>query len=172
MVHRLNFPGIKVEWQHWQPLPSRPSAHVLCARRLSDSTDIKPVGIPAGSYSWVIRCLAGGMKSNRFLDQVETAWVDGEDRRDDAVEHFSRPRPMIEVCPIVPPAGVVKKGEKANHSQIGTTAFSDVEPKSINPMPVAWPVDGMRSALENGHYVFTNTSKPSLWRVFSHSQVF
>jgi hypothetical protein len=73
------------------------------------------------------------MKPNRFLEQAEAAWVDGEDRRDDSVEHFRRPRPVFEVSPVVLTAGVVKEGEKANYGQIGTTAFSDVESKRINP---------------------------------------
>ncbi len=74
--------------------------------------------------------------------------------------------PVIEVSAIVLSAGVVKKGEKAHHSKVGAAAFCDVQAEFINPLPVAWPVDGMRFALENGHHVFTNSSKPSLWRVF------
>jgi hypothetical protein len=106
------------------------------------------------------------MKPYGLLEQVEPPRVDDEDRRDDSVEHFSRPRPVIEVRAVVLPAGVVQKGEKANNGQIGATAFSEVESKSIDPLPVAWPVNGMRSTLENSHHVFTDSSKPSLWRVF------
>jgi hypothetical protein len=73
---------------------------------------------------------------------------------------------VIEVGAVVLPTGVVQKGEKVNNGQVGAAAFSDIQAKSINPLPVVWPVDGMRSALENGHHVFTNSSKPSLWRAF------
>jgi hypothetical protein len=106
------------------------------------------------------------VKPNRFIEQVEAARVDSEDGWDDSAEHFSRPRPMIEVRAIVLPAGVMEESEKAHYCQIGTTAFSDIQTKCIDPLPVAWPVDGMRSALENGHHVFPDTSKPSLWRGF------
>jgi hypothetical protein len=107
------------------------------------------------------------MKPDGFLEQVETSGIDGKNHWDDSVQHFGRPRAMIEVSPVVLAAGVVKQGEQTNYCQICTTASSDVESKSINPLPVAWPVDGMRSALKNGHRVFTNSSEPSLWRVFN-----
>ena len=67
--------------------------------------------------------------------------VDSEDGRHDSVEHFGRPRPVIKVRTVVLPAGIVKQGEKADYSQISTTALGDVESKSINPLPVAWLVD-------------------------------
>jgi hypothetical protein len=106
------------------------------------------------------------VKQDGLLEQVEAARVDGDDRRDDSSEHFSRAKSVIEVSAVILPARVVKQGEKANNGQIGTTACGDVDPKSIDPLPVAWPVDGMSTALENGHHVFTNSSKPSLWRAF------
>ena len=41
--------------------------HVLCAWSHSDSSDIKPVSIPVGSHGWILSCLVGGVKPNRFL---------------------------------------------------------------------------------------------------------
>jgi hypothetical protein len=83
------------------------------------------------------------MKPDGFLEQVEAALVEAENRRNDSVEQFSRPWPVIEIRPVVLPAGVVQKCEKAHHRQIGSTAFGDVEAKCIDPLPVAWTVDGM-----------------------------
>ena len=106
------------------------------------------------------------MEADGLLEQIEAATVDGEDIRDDSVEHLRCPRPMIEVRAVVVPAGVVKEGEKAHHRQVGATVFSDVEAKSIDSSPVAGSVDGLRSTLKNGNYVFADPGKPSLGRTF------
>jgi hypothetical protein len=73
------------------------------------------------------------MKPDGLLEQVEAARVDGEDGWDDSVEHFGRPRAMIEVRSVVLPAGVVQKGEKTDYGQIGTIRFSDVDTECFNP---------------------------------------
>jgi hypothetical protein len=67
---------------------------------------------------------------------------------------------MIQVLAVVLPAGVVKEGEKPHHGQVGPTAFCDVEAKGVDSLPVAWPVNGINPAPENGDRVFPNPSYP------------
>ena len=70
------------------------------------------------------------MIPNRFLEQVEAARVNSEDRGHNPVEHFSRPRTMIEVGPVVDPAGVVQKCEKANNGQVAPLLSAIFSPKA------------------------------------------
>lgn len=79
---------------------------------------------------------------------------------------------MIEIRAVVLPAGVVQQGEKTDHGQVGTTRLGDVQSECVNPLPVAWSVDGMRSAPGNGHHVFTDPKQAKPLEGFSHSPVF
>jgi hypothetical protein len=132
----------------------------------ADSPDVEPVGIPAGADRRVGGGVAGRVIANSLLEQLEPVRVEGEDGRHDPVEHLRRPWAVKKVVAVVQSAGVVQQGEKAHHRQVGTTAFGDAQAEGLDPLPVAWPVDGVRTAPENRHHVVADPGKPDLGRAF------
>ena len=141
-------------------------AHVVGTRGDADSPDVEPVGIPAGADRRVGGGMAGRVIAHSLLEQFEPVPVEGEDGRHDPVEHLRRPWAVKKVVAVVQSAGVVQQGEKAHHRQVGTTAFGDAQAEGLDPLPVAWPVDGVRTAPENRHHVVADPGKPDLGRAF------
>ena len=141
-------------------------AHVVGAGGDADSSDVEPVGIPAGTDRRVGGGKAGRVIANSLLEQFEPVPVEGEDGRHDPVEHLRRSWAVKKVVAVVQSAGVVQQGEKAHHRQVGTTVFSDAQSEGLDPLPVAWPVDGVRTAPENRHHVVADPGKPDLGRAF------
>ncbi len=141
-------------------------AHVIFAGGDADSANIEAVGIPAGADRRVGGGMAGRVMTDGLLEQLEPVAVEGEDGRHDPVEHLRRAGAVAEVVAVVQSAGVVQQGEKAHHRQVGAAAFGEAQAEGFDPLPVPWPVDGVRAALENGHHVVADPGKPDLGRAF------